>query len=101
MAATATKEVTIGSTRYQLGRLSARQGSWVASQFQDYVLARLLNPDQKLDERPRPPWPPPRPGGAGWPPTKSQDSALPRLLNPDQKLDERQLALMLASTFSS
>jgi hypothetical protein len=51
MAATATKEVTIGSTRYQLGRLSARQGSWVASQFQDYVLARLLNPDQKLDER--------------------------------------------------
>jgi hypothetical protein len=47
----ATKEIQIGTNRYQLGRLSARQGSWVASQFRDYILGRLLNPDKKLDER--------------------------------------------------
>jgi hypothetical protein len=47
----ATKEIEINKTRYQLGSLSARQGSWVAAQFRDYVLARLINPTQEIDEK--------------------------------------------------
>ena len=47
----ATKDIKIGETNYQLGRLSARNGSWIVNQFVERVLGRLNNPDRELTER--------------------------------------------------
>jgi|HubBroStandDraft_3_1064219.scaffolds.fasta_scaffold177059_2 hypothetical protein len=47
----ATKDIRIGETNYQLGRLSARNGSWIVNQFVERVLGRLNNPDRELTEK--------------------------------------------------
>lgn len=48
---TATKDIKIGNNEYQLGGLSARNGSWVAGQFAMIVLGKLENPEHETTEK--------------------------------------------------
>jgi hypothetical protein len=49
VTATVTRDITIGSSTYRIGQFSARDGSWIVSQFITRML--LLDPAKASDEK--------------------------------------------------